>query len=263
MFHHLKTTTMKKVTLTIVNKTVVAIELRKEVKNFDSFKTLKGKNRPVDEIHVQFLMSSMLKYGTDSSTCVVVETSAFDGVPTLYRADGQHRFIACERLGLGIDVKIMKLIDDTQLNVILFIAEMNNTSKAWSTKNFMESFANNGITEYKIFAEYQKKYGFKATDLQIMFNISAKDFKSGTMKFPNQENSIRLLEAVAKVKSIIPNKAYTRRSLYKVMRISNDYNKLAEQILKVYEVMKIKGTKFAENEIDFYRHLLEIYQATK
>jgi uncharacterized ParB-like nuclease family protein len=256
---------MKKSKITIVtaSKIVVTLETLKNVSDFSSFKVLKGKNRPVDEVHVQALIKSMQKYGTGASTCVIIETSAFDGIPTLYQADGQHRFIACERLGLGIDCKVMRLQEDTQLNVILFIAELNNSAKQWSTKNYMESFANNGITEYKIFSEYQKRYDFKASDLQNIFNVSAKDFKSGLMKFPNQENSIKLLDAVAMVKPILPNKAYTRRSLYKVMRISNDYNKLANQIIKVYEVMKLKGEKFAENELEFYKDLLVIYQAIK
>ena len=70
---------------------------------------------------------------------------------------------------------------------------------------------------------------------------------------------MELLEQVLRVKEIIPNKTYSRRALYKVMRIAKYYKKFANQLIKVYEVMKSKNEKFHEKETELYKDLLVIY----
>jgi hypothetical protein len=69
-----------------------------------------------------------------------------------------------------------------------------------------------------------------------------------------------MLDAVSLIKNEIPNKAFARRSLYKVLRLSKDYDKMAKAILKASKYLKRANTKFSENEQDFYTHLMEIYR---
>ncbi len=62
------------------------------------------------------------------------------------------------------------------------------------------------------------------------------------------------------VKNIIPNKAFVRRSLYKIMRLSKDYNKLAKAIVKVSKAMETSLQKFSCDETEFHNHLTNIYR---
>jgi hypothetical protein len=90
-----------------------------------------------------------------------------------------------------------------------------------------------------------------------------KDFKNGDLvALPNEKDSLELYKAVLKVKSLIPNKAFTRRSLYKSMRKCDDYNKFAVAIVKCANLMKKAEQKFSENEVEFFGHLERIRKST-
>jgi len=101
------------------------------------------------------------------------------------------------------------------------------------------------------------------TDLLFIFigSNNRKVFTSGEMTFVNEADSMELLDAVMLVKNAIPDKAFVRRSLYKIMRLCKDYNRMSEAILKTSEALKIAHMKFSENEGEFYDHLVKIYKA--
>jgi tellurite resistance protein len=81
------------------------------------------------------------------------------------------------------------------------------------------------------------------------------------MKFVNEADSMELLDAVMSIKNVIPNKAFVRRSLYKIMRLCKDYKRMAKAVIKTAEALKTAHTKFSENEREFYEHLVKIYKA--
>lgn len=233
----------------------------------DKFTILEGENRVIDESHVKRLMESFVESGTASLKVTVLETDCFNGTKKRYLIDGQHSVIACQRLGLSFGVNVVGMKNDTPLGVTKYIATLNNYSKAWSNENFLTSFAKNGIKEYKILAEIQKNTGLKITDLLHIFLGGAgvkenKMFKSGLLSFVNKEDSIELLNAVAMVKPHIPNKAFIRRSLYKIMRLSRDYNKMAKAIVKTSKYLSMGNNKWSENESEFYDQLVTVYQDT-
>ena len=112
-------------------------------------------------------------------------------------------------------------------------------------------------------AEHQ--FLLKITDLQYIFlggggQNEIKAFKNGTLKFINEDDSMELLKQVMRLKPHIPNKAPIRRKLYTLMRMSNNYKKLADAIIVAAKGLKAGHVKFSENPADFYSHILRIYQ---
>ena len=222
-------------------------------------------NRGVDGSQVNAIKDSFSSFGTASAVIRILRTSVFDGVETEYIIDGQHSIVAASRLSLPLNVFIVKLHEDTLMNVLKYIALLNNTSKAWSNNNYIKAFYH--IPEYKIFDDYMKKSGLTTTDMLHIFmggaskNHEVKSFKNAELKFIDFEDSEKMLDIVVKVKPYIPNKSYARRSVYKVLRAAKDYNKMGKAIITCAKHLAKANTKFSENETDFQAHLTEIYRA--
>jgi hypothetical protein len=230
------------------------IEFIGGVTNFKNFKYLKSKNRPVDMGHVKKLIESFKEFGASATTIIVVKTTSINGLE-YYVADGQHRIIASEVLEIPLDVKVVELDEDTEVNVTKYIARLNNTNKSWSTKNFLDAYVANNIPEYKLFKSLKGKYKFTITDLMYIFlgKGSSVDFKRGTMRFENEEDSLHMARQIARIKGVIPNKAFCRRNLPKIMK-GIDYKEFCDAVINASKYRK----EFSENEADFVTEMRNI-----
>ena len=99
-------------------------------------------------------------------------------------------------------------------------------------------------------------YKLTITDLSYIFlgggsKMEVDMFKNGEIEFANERESMRLLKAVLKVKDYLPNKSFARRSLYKVMRMTNSYDKFADKIISSNMI-------FSENEGELFAQLVYI-----
>jgi hypothetical protein len=235
------------------------VKVLTNVTNFSKYKVI-DTNRPTKEAHVKRLVESFKCFGTSAAHLKVVQTRAISGKLEHYIADGQHTRIAAERTNLPLTVFIVELLEDTAFNVTQYIAMLNDTSKNWSSGNYVKAFSGNEISEYKLFNDTMTETGLKATDLlQIFLNTTTtKEFKSGAMKFPDVDDSLELLKATKMVKEIIPNKAFVRRSLYKVFRMAKDYKRMAKAIINA---SKHPAFKYSENEQELYNQLILIYRS--
>lgn len=251
----------------LVSTQTKLVKIITDCKNYTRYPKLPSLlNRDEDEMHIKQLMNSFIEFGSAAAVVKVLKTRAITGKLEYYKVDGQHTIIAAKRLGLSFNVFILELDNDTMLGITKYVAALNNSSKAWSTKNFLESFAANNIDEYKLFKNIIDAEGLKLTDLLYIFlnGGGAKEnklYKSGQMKFVDVEDSERLLSAVLRVKVVIPNKAYVRRSLYKILRQAKDYNRMANAIIKAAKHLKDAQSKFSENETEFHNHLIQIYKS--
>ena len=264
------TKTINKMEKTIFNSTQMAtlIEIISQAKpkEYSKYSMVPNNhNRIIDEPQVKVLEESYSTFGTASAVIKVLRTSVFDGFEKDYIIDGQHSVRAGSHLNLPLNVIIVKLHEDTLMNAIKYIVLLNNTAKAWSSNNYVKAFYH--IPEYKIFDECMQKSNLTTTDmLQIFMGGASKDyevkaFKNGEMKFIDFNDSYEMFENVVKVKPYIPNKAFARRSLYKILRTAKDYKKMCNAIIKSAKYLAKANTKFSENEQDFYTHLMEIYRA--
>jgi hypothetical protein len=255
---------------TIFNSTQMAtlIEIIEQAKPKEYLKYSRvpnNHNRAIDEEQVKVLEESFSTFGTASAVIKVLRTSVFDGFEKDYLADGQHSVLAATHLTLPLNVVIVKLHEDTLMNAIKYIVLLNNTAKAWSSNNYIKAFYH--IPEYKIFDECMQKGGLTTTDMLQIFmggaskNYEVKAFKNGEMQFLDFNDSYKMFDVVVEVKPYIPNKAFARRSLYKVLRTAKDYKKMGKAIIKSAKHLIKANAKFSENEQDFYTHLMEIYRA--
>ena len=232
---------------------------------FNQFQILEGKNRKINESHVKRLVDSFKTFGTSTARIIIIRTKAIDGKVREFLADGQHTRIAAARLNETLTVSIVEMEEDTLLNITKYVATLNNNKKAWSTKNFLNAYSSNEITEYKVLQDIIENSGLKVTDILHIFLGAAgvkenKLFRDGEAKFMDYNDSMTMLLAVRKVMPYIPNKAYIRRSLYKVMRLAKDYDRLANAIKIAGEALIIGYRSMPENEGEFYDYILNIYK---
>jgi len=241
------------------------------VKNIEStldymkFKTL-NENRPLDEGHIKKLQTSFQTFGTSLCRMIVVKTKSLssEGKFEYYCIDGNHTRNALHRMNLPIQIIIVELTEDTRLNLVQTMAVLNNSNKAWSPDNYLNSYAKLDIYEYKKMRTIKLETGLTISDIQRIFLGRGKeqDFKQGLSVFTDEKNSQRLLDATMKIKLYVPNKAFTRRAFYKLCENTCDYDKFADAIIRTSKNLKKGYSSFSENESAFELELLIIYKNT-
>jgi len=225
-------------------------------------------NRVVDEAHVRQLIESFTRFGTAGANVIVIKTKAFgNGKKYEYlKLDGQHTVEACNRIDLPYNVLVVELLNDTRLEVTLFMSALNNNKKAWSNKVFVNAFLNtNEIESYIELAELLKNSKLTLTDILHIFlgnagRVENNLFREGLFTFDKMDDGKELLQATTKVWDFIPNSAPCRRSLFKVMRIVKDFDVFADAIIAKSQEGQ-KG-KFTTDETTFFYELEKLAKET-
>lgn len=216
-------------------------------------------NRKISNSHVKNLEKSFNEYGTAAANITIVETNV-TGKKTRIKADGQHTCIAAQRLNLPLNVIVVKLKEDTLLNLAKYVAKLNNTSKNWTSKNYLDIYSNNKVDNFEFFKTKMKETGLSLYDLCHIYLGEGKQInavKNGDITIINKEDSDKFLDAVMMVKHIIPNNSNGRRALYRIFRQCKNYNKMAKAMVKASNVIT-----FDSKETEFYKQLVEIYSYT-
>ena len=214
-------------------------------------------NRKIIESHIKNLMESM-KINGFLGSIIFIQTKAFDTALSIYNADGQNRLEAARRLGIPFNYEVHELIDDTKENVTKLISLLNSVVIRWSTKNFLAQQVALGKKSYILLDKIKEETKLTVTDLLNIFlsgagSVEVKQFRSGEMKFENVKESMELLNSVKKMKDVLPNKAFSRRAMFKVLKSVKDHKKLAE-------LVKSSSIVFTENEAGLEKQLLSLYQ---
>ena len=165
---------------------------------------------------------------------------------------------------LPIKIEFVELVYDTRLNLVQAMAVLNNSNKAWSPDNYLNSYAKLDIYEYKKMRNIKRETGLTISDIQRIFLGRGKeqDFKQGLAVFNDENNSQRLLDATMKIKLYVPNKAFTRHAFYKLCENTCDYDKFADAIIRTSKNLKKGYSSFSENEATFELQLVTIYKKT-
>lgn len=241
---------------------LTVIERINDTMKYQNYSTIEGSNRVLDKAHVQVLINSFLQHGACSTTIIVIETSAF-GKLKRYIADGNHRCHAASPLNLPLDIKVVKLLDDSVENVKKFTASLNNNVKDWTNAIYLDVFANGTKKEYNIFKEKMATTGLTITDLLYIYTGSGntKKFQSGELEFINEQESDKLLKTILDVKSYVPNKSFVRRGLYFIMKqTQGNYAKMGNAIIRIAKEKASSGLAFSSDEKSFKNELIQIYQ---
>lgn len=247
------------------SKEVVLVKTIESTLDYMKFKTL-NENRPLDENHIKRLQTSFQTFGTSLCRMIVVKTKSLstDSKVEYYCIDGNHTRNSLHRMNLPIKIEIVELVDDTRLNLVQAMAVLNNSNKAWSPDNYLNSYAKLDIYEYKKMRNIKRETGLTISDIQRIFLGRGKeqDFKQGLAVFNDENNSQRLLDATMKIKLYVPNKAFTRRAFYKLCENTCDYDKFADAIIRTSKNLKKGYSSFSENEATFELQLVTIYKKT-
>jgi len=231
---------------------VVSFFTTKDYSQFNFFEF----NRPVDKNHVKKLASSM-KLNGFRGAIIVIRTSIVDGIERLYILDGQHRFEACKLLDIKFNFEIVDI--KTELELAHYIADVNNSAKAWGTNQFLDVWSKMKLTEYIKLNEVFKTTKIQITPLVIIYTglSDMKAFRGGSMSFPDENESDTIVAQIMDLKGLLPTKAFCRRAIVKVMR-NKKYN---HEVIKPYIIRQAKQVGFTENEKDLQaelEHLLKI-----
>lgn len=208
-------------------------------------------NRNIDRTHVKRLVESMKLHGF-KGVIQVVRTKFIDGELRYYVADGQHRLAAAKQLGLKVCFELTELKSKKQ--TADFIAELNTSAKSWGTTNFLKVWSDLEIPEYVKLKHVQNETGFQLTPLleAYLFSSDQQTYRKGTMTFPNECNSDKIIKQMIDCNKYLPSKAFCRRAIVRVMRNPKYDHKKMVNAIKNYN--KLVGD-FTENERELKNEL--------
>jgi hypothetical protein len=246
--------------MTEIKNLARVIEEKKQTLDYQNYTMLDVVSRKVDDNHVRKIMEGMAMFGAEATSLIVIETSAFGKLQRIL-ADGNHRGTSAKLLNLPLDLKVVKLDDDTQENVRDYISCLNNNSKGWTNMVYLQLNVAGGKREYIKFQDIMNETNLKITDLLHIYTGSGatKNFQSGNLTFKDEKESDKKLEQVKRMLTYLPKHSFTRRGVWGVMKKTDNYKKLATEIIKF---AKNKQNEFSADEKTFKGQLLEIYTET-
>ena len=153
--------------------------------NYDQF-TFMAANRNVSRKHIENIKKAFEEYGNITEVQPILVNQNKQVI------DGQHRFVACQELGLPINYTVVHnlTIDDAR--------NMNILHAGWSTTDFAHSYAATGNVNYDVYIALKEDYGFShAITLLAIEGMQRgglyRDFRSGNLKIDNiQEAKLRM-----------------------------------------------------------------------
>lgn len=235
------------------------VKIVRNAKTYAKFENMPG-NRIVMQPHTKKIIKSLEQCGSFHGALIVIKTKAFKGKVQYFMGDGQHRIRACKKLGMPFNYEIIEMVEDKQHNIIKYIANLNTSSKRWSTNNFLNSWSSLGYREYMVLQEVFESCELGIYDLLEIFqgDQNGAAFESGNLTFINEEHSFKMLEATKMIQKIIPNTYKQRRSTYPIMREVVDVMEFAQAVKVAGESLKLAGAVFAADKDEYKLQLLRI-----
>ena len=112
--------------------------------DYEKFKLL-DYNRDLNRNQINKIKDSIARNGYLQSNPIIVDQD-------MNIVDGQHRFIACQEMGLPIFYEIVE--DGTEL-----IIDLNTTQKKWNMGDYINYYAHKGNNNYQRIQQLKKKTG--------------------------------------------------------------------------------------------------------
>lgn len=109
------------------------------------FKFMEG-NRTPNPSHISKIIKSMEQIGLLMNPIIINSQ--------LEIIDGQHRFLAAKEVGIGVYYIIAEDYNIKEVHAL------NVNQKQWTTKDFIEGYADMGKKDYILLKEYMNKYPF-------------------------------------------------------------------------------------------------------
>lgn len=237
---------------------VLSQKILYRTKNYDMFGFFDC-NRAIVESHVN-------KFVKELSTCNLLHKYPITVDGTLHIIDGQHRFLACKRLGIDVVYQIdanFKLSD---------MQKINSCSKDWSLGDNIHFFARLGNEYYQEVIRMQQQYECPISDIIVCLGFMGKNYsdniKDGKLKFNIAEKREivdermkfkKRLTDLIRIKGMGQKRYLTQwtfiRGLYRFLGINGvDQDVFLQKMEK--SIGKMSGRACAE---DYVKLFLEIY----
>ena len=185
---------MKKQSDASILKSLMPLEiLRKD--STKSLGILNMVNRPIVPSHVTIMSTSIEKIGLIRPVVVAkLDLKEFKGE---YIIDGQHLFNACIRLNKH--VPYVKININSEEELIDVLASLNNSSKAWTLKDYVQSWAYIR-SDFRKLAKYRQTYDLELVAIAGILHNSPNIFhcmnliKKGELVIKNETLAVKVME---------------------------------------------------------------------
>lgn len=230
---------------------------------------MKYKSLPTnrDEVpkHVKNLEDSFIKEGNLASTLIVVRVKEKSKY-VYYVVDGEHTRKSSFNLNLPLDVKIIKLKDESKKGLTKYVSLINSVKEAWKNKDQVKAHAELGAPEYVEFSRVINELKLSYTDAVNIFmgNVqnAKKIFDSGEMQFDEARNYKELLEATLKIKEVI-KWARPRRAFFQIASQMGAGGKATKgRFITFADAIVNSKIEFKNNESEVKEQLRDIYART-
>lgn len=101
----------------------------------------KKENRKINHRHVEELKASILEHGYLSCNPIIANANG-------EIIDGQHRYVACQELGIDPFIITINDIPDE------LMVDLNKTQRCWGIPDFINFYAKKGISEYMLLKNF-------------------------------------------------------------------------------------------------------------
>jgi hypothetical protein len=163
---------------------------KNSTKDYAKFTFLRA-NREINKKNVEKIKESYREWGVIAGRPILIDKD-FNII------DGQHRFCALRDLGWPITYEIITG------NVIGKTMALNSSQDHWQLVDFVKSYAEQGMDNYRKLLKYEEKNKFGFTNsLHLCFGFKAKshDIKKGR-DFPFQENAIEIADYINNLEDV-------------------------------------------------------------
>ena len=160
-----------------------------QTKDYEKFKIMNC-NRKLNRNHINELKEAITKFGY-LDACPIMVNRDYEII------DGQHRFIACQEMGIPIPYQFVENGDD-------LIITLNTTQKKWSLEDYVNYWASKGYNpHYERLKNICKELGMSAT---MVITILSNGITSGSNHEPIKKGNLKFtLEDSLKVRGFYSN----------------------------------------------------------
>ncbi|MHA1989194.1 MAG: hypothetical protein ACW98D_21430 [Promethearchaeota archaeon] len=211
-------------------------------------------NRPITEAHVNLMRESVISHGVLRDV-ILVYTDIFTGKSRYYIADGQHLTKVLVSLNLTFNAKVIKA--DSVEDLVTLIANLNNTSKSWTNRDYLNAWCATGKQEYLYLREISRRYSRYTIDTLLRaFGSRSKAFKDGAMQV-NKKLGEAILQELNLMAAIVPVNTRLIRNFIKVYNKHRDVYNSSAFMTSLLE-NKAEITKYVSQEVYIYNKFTEM-----
>lgn len=190
-------------------------EVLVDVTNYSEFKPLPIQ-REIYPAHVKDLVKSFERTGCCFKPSILLETSVYDGVPTLYLADGTQRQRSGDEVlkkggePIPMDFMVYQIFPDTEENIGIYFEEINSHQKNLALKDYLPKNKAIGTNQkdYEYYNQQREILNIKDGYLIRILSdsCSVDEFKNGKFKTSRDK---KLLKTRVKLFREIPRQKKT------------------------------------------------------